>query len=779
MNNILKYTSKDYESIKEDLLDSISALTSTWTSREEGDPGIVLVKLMSALGDMLSFNADMQALEYYAPTVTQRKNAARLFELIGYKMHWYRTAKTMLTLTNKVAMPEYIFMYKQFLSNPNDEEAAKSLYIDYYNKYKDDTGLVISYPPQDESLPEGAIRCTFTYNAVPTTPTEITNSQGSGFNRDGNIPQPGIPFSGFDFFKYVYSHGEGSEVTETYMLQDIYNDWAKDSSNSVGIYTYIEDPNKTLGVYASGTSSSLLYSLIPTTQKPEVNSETGKYKPTYILRPYEQMTIPAIQGYLCTTTFNRSQLKGNRYYIPDTAIDEDYMYLAYITTDTPNGIETPIYLKKVDNLLTQTTFTDENSGNQTIVYYQFGVDEFDFPYIELISYWEKVIPATATKFKFSYFKTEGKYGNITTNYLTRIATNSSIEVSVLNEANSDYKVDINGTIITEPGKNPQTAREAYIDSLNYVMTYDTLVTIYDFTRFIKRQGDTTNSFSCDKQRSEDLYTEISNTVDTYTESQLRSILGENSQSISDVNTLRNELKAIRKVNFDYRDNQIKKQTPTTVKPFANYSINLYPIWGDYKTYDGVSIATFTNYIDGQYYPYYVYCINTYENLTGQSSISEENYKLETMFNKALREVQIVNVEARYTGCRVFKWKCCGTLHLTQSVSEDEANLIIQRVIANLNTTYTVKNMQIGKKLTYMEVIDTVLSSDSRIRYFDAGIGNIKLINFTLPYMGSSNLSEYYDVEAYFNPESIMKYEQEITDNLLIVDPMYIQKTVSD
>ena len=70
--NMLKYTSRDYNSIKSDLLSAINAVTSNWTSREESDPGIILLNLMSYLGDNLSFNLDMEALEMYLPTVTQR-----------------------------------------------------------------------------------------------------------------------------------------------------------------------------------------------------------------------------------------------------------------------------------------------------------------------------------------------------------------------------------------------------------------------------------------------------------------------------------------------------------------------------------------------------------------------------------------------------------------------------------------------------------------------------------------------------------------------------------
>jgi hypothetical protein len=54
-NEFLNYTSKDYNSIFKDAVDAIPTLTDTWTSTEDGDPGIVLIKLMSALGDMLSY----------------------------------------------------------------------------------------------------------------------------------------------------------------------------------------------------------------------------------------------------------------------------------------------------------------------------------------------------------------------------------------------------------------------------------------------------------------------------------------------------------------------------------------------------------------------------------------------------------------------------------------------------------------------------------------------------------------------------------------------------
>ena len=149
-NDILKYTSRDYNSIKEDLINAIPALSDSWTSREESDPGIVLIKLMSALGDMLSYNFDKQALEYYSSTVTQRKNASKLFSLIGYKMHWYRTAETTLTLTYETPMPQYISILKQCAEAVTESEKVDAYYLyrsTFVHSATDTTGPFIAVPP--------------------------------------------------------------------------------------------------------------------------------------------------------------------------------------------------------------------------------------------------------------------------------------------------------------------------------------------------------------------------------------------------------------------------------------------------------------------------------------------------------------------------------------------------------------------------------------------------------------------------------------------------------
>lgn len=107
----ISYTDKDYTNILDDLINSIPGITEKWVTTDENDPGMILVKLMAMLGDMLFYSQDMQSLEVYPNSVTQRKNAATIYKLIGYKMKWYRSAtlqaNVVNTYTNSATLPRF------------------------------------------------------------------------------------------------------------------------------------------------------------------------------------------------------------------------------------------------------------------------------------------------------------------------------------------------------------------------------------------------------------------------------------------------------------------------------------------------------------------------------------------------------------------------------------------------------------------------------------------------------------------------------------------------
>lgn len=113
-NPNLSYTSRDFSSIYSELVAALPELSKTYTPADEADPGIVLIKLISMLGDMLSHTADINALEVFPATVLQLPNAQQIFRLVGYKMKWYRSAHCEAYFTNANSVPISIGRYSEF-----------------------------------------------------------------------------------------------------------------------------------------------------------------------------------------------------------------------------------------------------------------------------------------------------------------------------------------------------------------------------------------------------------------------------------------------------------------------------------------------------------------------------------------------------------------------------------------------------------------------------------------------------------------------------------------
>ncbi|HRT96263.1 MAG TPA: baseplate J protein, partial [Planctomycetota bacterium] len=56
----VNYTNKDYEAIRQELVQRIPTITDRWTDFNESDLGMVLLELFCGLGDMLLFYLDNQ-----------------------------------------------------------------------------------------------------------------------------------------------------------------------------------------------------------------------------------------------------------------------------------------------------------------------------------------------------------------------------------------------------------------------------------------------------------------------------------------------------------------------------------------------------------------------------------------------------------------------------------------------------------------------------------------------------------------------------------------------
>ena len=111
------YTAKDFQTIFPELLDLVSQLTNKWdpSSSNESDPGVILLKLDALIADKLNYAIDKNTLECFPLSVTQLRNARQLYNQLGYRMKWYQSATTQVSMsysgeessTNYVDIPAF------------------------------------------------------------------------------------------------------------------------------------------------------------------------------------------------------------------------------------------------------------------------------------------------------------------------------------------------------------------------------------------------------------------------------------------------------------------------------------------------------------------------------------------------------------------------------------------------------------------------------------------------------------------------------------------------
>lgn len=121
----LSPTKKDFYQIWNELLDTASKLSERWdpTSTNESDPGIVLLKVLTAVADKLNYNIDKNTLEAFMPSASQSESMRKLCDMLGYTMKYYRSATTDVTIS--------------YTGNETLTEGVDNIRIDRFTNIKD------------------------------------------------------------------------------------------------------------------------------------------------------------------------------------------------------------------------------------------------------------------------------------------------------------------------------------------------------------------------------------------------------------------------------------------------------------------------------------------------------------------------------------------------------------------------------------------------------------------------------------------------------------------
>lgn len=111
------YTSRDYASIREDLINLIPLYAPEWTSRDPADFGIILIELFSYMGDLLNYYIDRAANESFLTTASQRESILRIANILGYIPTDSVPSTTTLTFSNPTAAAITVPALTQVSSN--------------------------------------------------------------------------------------------------------------------------------------------------------------------------------------------------------------------------------------------------------------------------------------------------------------------------------------------------------------------------------------------------------------------------------------------------------------------------------------------------------------------------------------------------------------------------------------------------------------------------------------------------------------------------------------
>jgi hypothetical protein len=94
------YTSRDYSSIKEDMLSLVPNFTNKWSATDPADFGVVLVELFAYMGDLLNYYIDRAANENFIQSATQSSTILKLASLYGYSPYSITPSTASVTFAN-------------------------------------------------------------------------------------------------------------------------------------------------------------------------------------------------------------------------------------------------------------------------------------------------------------------------------------------------------------------------------------------------------------------------------------------------------------------------------------------------------------------------------------------------------------------------------------------------------------------------------------------------------------------------------------------------------
>lgn len=590
---LISYTSRDYNSIMEEFWALVPKLTDLWKPEADADPGVVLGKILASAADLLGVNVDYLANEIFAPSVVQRKDAEKIFGLIGYDLGFYTAARTEVTFTNNTSDS----MTLDFGFNGSNFSTVTSN-MDITNASR-----------------------VITYNILPMT---------SGYGDTSSRSRRSVLADFVDVFTDTdtVTLESGASCTRVAIEGDLrsYSVLVADVKKNNYVITLPSQHVDTTAIWVKGRSS------------------------------------------LAATTFDKTQ----------------WVQVANVAQfDTPE----PRYAVTYDNY---------SNAQITISNYLNQLSNYEGYYLTI--FWidcSGVIGCVGTDVLGNLLFAKAQPNDV---------SYSAGEIQISNLSNT---VEFPHTY-TVTGKSPETAKEAYYNSKNYINTWDSLVTLPDYTRFLKREAGVDCGVVIDCQKALEINMAIYNDENLSASQKSKMYITYNDFPTSS-STSSYDWGAALGLGFD-PTNPNKNMFATN---FKRYTAMCFAIHNDFKddvwgsgTLLPAQISNTANFI--KYRPPQMFIDNV---------ISD------------FKPLQAMSVDIQFGDCRVFDFYVVGQIYTNKPVSRDVGNVIISKVKEALALYFAPANRDFNQKPTVMEIVNLIQSCDERIIYFDAGSPSNPVIKY--------------------------------------------------
>lgn len=632
---LVKYTSRDYESILADFWDMVPKLTELWKPEADADPGVVLGKLLASAANMLGVNLDALATEIFAPSVRQRKNAERLFALIGYELGWYTAARTEVTFTNNSQNPitfDFGFNGANF--------CTLNAYTDITNQSR-----------------------VITYNILP-----LTNKFGASDTRS----RRSVTTDNINIFADSdrVTLDPGQSVTRV-AIEGEFRYYAVSVD-------YIRKNNYIINIPSQHIDTTAIW----------VKAKASKDADDFLATQWVQCASPA------------------EFVTPEPRFA--------VTYDSYSNAQV-----QISNYLDQLESYDDNS------------------YIMI--YWidcSGVIGCVGTDVLSNYLQATDSTG---------LPEESSNAWSISNLSNT---VELPHTS-TVTGKSPETAKEAYFNSRNYINTWDSLITLPDFNRFLNREPGVDCGIVLDCQKALEtnmaIYKDenlsasqkqkmyINNydfptgdtSIDWTSKIDVDTLVTQSIYKLAPGQTLEDVAKLF---NVPYEELLAYNNLTETSTVYPGYVLRIPKASGsapdidfttNFKTYTAMCFAIHNDFAKNSIWG---------PGITSAAKVSNRQvftkYRPSDQFIDAVkrdyRPLQAMSVEIEFGDVRVFNFYIVGQIYTKKPVSKDVGDVIIAKAQEALALYFAPANRHMGQKPTTMEVVKIVQAADDRIDYFDAG-----------------------------------------------------------